>query len=157
MVNGQKVWCSGGRYSDWGILMARTDPTLPKHKGISFFLLDMGLPGVEVRPLRQMTGEAEFDEVFLTDVAGARRLPARAAATRAGTSGMAVLTQERGHIGASVIGLERRLEGLAAMGAGRRLDAVARHHLAELVSRGTDVQAPAPQRQGPVASTAARC
>ena len=79
VVNGQKVWCSGGRYSDWGILMARTDPTLPKHKGISFFLLDMELPGVEVRPLRQMTGEAEFDEVFLTDVQRARRLPARAA------------------------------------------------------------------------------
>ncbi len=69
MVNGQKVWTSGGRYSGWGILMARTDPDAPKHKGISFFLMDMSLPGIEVRPLRQMTGEAEFDEVFFTDVA----------------------------------------------------------------------------------------
>ena len=74
-MNGQKVWCSGGRYSNWGILMARTrpiDPTgehgTPKHEGISFFLMPMDLPGVEVRPLKQMTGEAEFDEVFFTDV-----------------------------------------------------------------------------------------
>ena len=65
VVNGQKVWCSGGRYSDWGILMARTDRSLPKHRGISFFLLDMHLPGVELRSLKQMTGEAEFDEVFM--------------------------------------------------------------------------------------------
>ena len=152
VVNGQKVWCSGGRYSDWGILMARTDPTLPKHKGISFFLLDMGLPGVEVRPLRQMTGEAEFDEVFLTDV----QVPVDCLLgplNEGWNVGMAVLTQERGHIAASVIGLERRLEGLAAMGAGRRLDEVARHHLVELVAKGTSYKHLA-QRQGPVASTA---
>ena len=75
ILNGQKVWCSGGRYSNWGILMARTrplDPTgvdgAPKHEGISFFLCPMDLPGIEVRPLKQMTGEAEFDEVFFTDV-----------------------------------------------------------------------------------------
>ena len=72
VINGQKVWCSGGRYSNWGILMARTDPDAPKHKGISFFLLPMDLAGIEIRPLRQMTGDAEFDEVFFTDV----RLPA---------------------------------------------------------------------------------
>ena len=74
VVNGQKVWCSGGRFSDWGILMARTDPDLPKHKGISFFLVDMHADGVEARPLRQMTGDAEFDEVFFTDL----HLPATA-------------------------------------------------------------------------------
>jgi len=54
IVNGQKVWCSGGRYSNWGILMARTDLDAPKHKGISFFLMDMSLPGIEIRPLKQM-------------------------------------------------------------------------------------------------------
>jgi alkylation response protein AidB-like acyl-CoA dehydrogenase len=132
--------------------MARTDPTLAKHKGISFFLLDMDLPGVEVRPLWQMTGEAEFDEVFLSDV----RVPADCLLgplNEGWNVGMAVLTQERGHIGASVIGLERRLEGLAAMGAGRRLDEVARHHLVELVAKGTSYKHLA-QRQGPVASTA---
>ncbi|SOD74619.1 alkylation response protein AidB-like acyl-CoA dehydrogenase [Jatrophihabitans sp. GAS493] len=68
LVNGQKVWSSFAHISDFGLLMARTDPTLPKHKGISYFLLDMHSAGVTPRPLRQMTGEAEFNEVFLTDV-----------------------------------------------------------------------------------------
>jgi alkylation response protein AidB-like acyl-CoA dehydrogenase len=99
-----------------------------------------------------MTGEAEFDEVFLTDV----QVPADCLLgplNEGWNVGMAVLTQERGHIGASVIGLERRLEGLAAMGTGRRLDEVARHHLVELVAKGTSYKHLA-QRQGPVASTA---
>jgi alkylation response protein AidB-like acyl-CoA dehydrogenase len=153
VVNGQKVWCSGGRYSGWGILMARTDPGAPKHEGISFFLLDMSLPGVEVRPLRNMTGESEFDEVFFTDVA----VPADAllGPLHGGWGvGMAVLTNERGHIGASVIGLERRLEQMAAMAEGRDLDPIARQRLAKLLSRGTAFTAMG-RRQGPVASTAA--
>ena len=68
---------AAGATRDWGILMARTDPDAPKHKGISFFLCDMALPGIEVRPLRQMTGEAEFDEVFFTDVELPADAPAR--------------------------------------------------------------------------------
>ena len=67
VVNGQKVWTSGGHLAHWAVLMARTDPTAPKHRGISFFIIDMGQPGVEVRPLRDMTGDSEFNEVFLTD------------------------------------------------------------------------------------------
>ncbi|MBI4638549.1 MAG: acyl-CoA dehydrogenase family protein [Candidatus Rokubacteria bacterium] len=66
IVNGQKIWTSGGAIADWGLLLARTDPKAPKHKGISCFLLDMRQPGVEVRPLKQITGSAEFSEVFMT-------------------------------------------------------------------------------------------
>src|SRR3989475_2453165 len=66
LVNGQKIWTSSGHIADWGILLARTDPGVPKHKGISCFLFNMRQPGVEVRPLRQITGGAEFNEVFMT-------------------------------------------------------------------------------------------
>jgi alkylation response protein AidB-like acyl-CoA dehydrogenase len=65
-VNGQKIWTSGGKVADWGLLLARTDPKVAKHKGISCFLMSMRQPGVEVRPLKQMTGSSEFCEVFMT-------------------------------------------------------------------------------------------
>jgi alkylation response protein AidB-like acyl-CoA dehydrogenase len=155
IVNGQKVWCSGGRYSNWGILMARTRSLeeAKKHDGISFFLFPMDLPGVEIRPLKQMTGDAEFDEVFFTDV----ELPADhlLGPLHGGWGvGMAVLTSERGHIGTSVISLERRLEQTARLADGRDLTMTERQQLAGLLSRGSSFKAMA-QRQGPTASTAA--
>ncbi|MDT7544105.1 MAG: hypothetical protein QOE99_215 [Actinomycetota bacterium] len=68
VVSGQKVWTTNGAIADLGILLARTDPERPRHRGISYFVLDMHAPGVEVRPLRELTGEAMFSEVFLSDV-----------------------------------------------------------------------------------------
>ena len=68
VINGQKVWTSGAHYCDYGIVVVRTAPTVPKHKGLTMFIVDMKSPGVEVRPIRQMSGEANFNEVFFTDV-----------------------------------------------------------------------------------------
>jgi alkylation response protein AidB-like acyl-CoA dehydrogenase len=68
VINGQKVWTSGAHYCDWGILVTRSDPTVAKHKGLTFFFLDMKSPGVEVRPIKQISGDANFNEVYLTDV-----------------------------------------------------------------------------------------
>ena len=68
IVNGQKVWTTLGHLAKWGLLVTRTDPDVPKHRGLTFFIVDMESDGVDVRPLRQITGEAEFNEVYFTDV-----------------------------------------------------------------------------------------
>ena len=72
VVNGQKIWTSGAQHARYGILIARTDPEAPKHKGISYFICPMDLPGIEIRPITEMTGGQTFNEVFFTDV----RIPA---------------------------------------------------------------------------------
>lgn len=68
VVNGQKIWSSWAHHADWGILIARTDPTLPKHRGLTFFVVDMKSPGIDVRPIRQISGKSDFNETFFTDV-----------------------------------------------------------------------------------------
>ena len=68
IVNGQKIWTSGAHYSDWGLLITRTDPNVPKHKGLTMFFLSMKTPGIEVRPIKQANGQSGFNEVYFTDV-----------------------------------------------------------------------------------------
>ncbi|MDP6182179.1 MAG: acyl-CoA dehydrogenase family protein [Gammaproteobacteria bacterium] len=68
IINGQKIWTSGAHYSDWGILVTRSDPTVPKHKGLTFFFVDMKSPGIEIRPIKQISGDANFNEVYFADV-----------------------------------------------------------------------------------------
>jgi alkylation response protein AidB-like acyl-CoA dehydrogenase len=109
IVNGQKVWTSMGQIADYGMLLARTDPDVPKHRGITYFALPMNQPGVEVRPLIQMTGESGFSEVFLSD--------ARVAAS-------AIIGELNGGwaVAQSTLGFERTSLG-AATGLGFRLTA----------------------------------
>lgn len=68
LIEGQKVWTSGAHYSDYGLLLVRTDPDVPKHKGLTMFWLDMKSPGIDIRPIHQATGESDFNEVYFSDV-----------------------------------------------------------------------------------------
>ncbi|MFI2261435.1 acyl-CoA dehydrogenase family protein [Streptomyces tubercidicus] len=113
IVDGQKVWTSSAHLARWAILIARTDPEVPKHRGISYFVCDMTDPGVEVRPLRQITGEAEFNEVFLTGV----RIPdtQRLGAVGEGWKvARTTLMNERVAIGGARIPREGGMIGIAA-------------------------------------------
>ena len=110
VVNGQKVWNTLAHVADLGMLVTRSNPELPKHKGLTYFALDMHAPGVEVRPLRQITGEAEFNEVYMTDV----RVPDSARIGAVGEGWRVALTtlmNERTAIGGAVGGATTAQQG----------------------------------------------
>jgi alkylation response protein AidB-like acyl-CoA dehydrogenase len=124
VVNGQKVWSSWAHHADWGILVVRTDPGVAKHKGLTFFVVDMKSPGIDVRPIRQISGASDFNETFLSDV----RIPDE---NRVGAVGdgwaatMTTLTGERLGIGSDDhqgIGALIRYAAATPRGSGSALD-----------------------------------
>jgi len=143
VLNGQKVWTSGAQFSDFGAILARTDPTKPKHNGISMFIVNMHAPGVTVRPLKVATGHSPFNEVFFDNV----RIPADALIgeeNKGWDAAVVMLRHERIAIGTmgssrtSPLGFDS-LRDLAA-GLGRTGDQGVRRDLAELYARGRAVQ-----------------
>ena len=148
VVTGQKVWTSGAQYSDIGEIICRTDPDKPKHKGLTGFIVDMHAPGVEVRPLRQMTGGASFNEVFFNEVriADDHRL---GDVNEGWTVALTTLMNERASIGGggggvSNIGSQRLADMLRALGKDK--DPVLRQKLADIfinsqVARYTNLRA----------------
>jgi alkylation response protein AidB-like acyl-CoA dehydrogenase len=103
ILNGQKTWASGAENSDWGILLARTDPDVPKHAGLTYFILDMKSPGIELRPIKQITGSSDFSEVFFADV----RIPDENRISGIGNGwkvAMTTLMTERAAVGAGTPG-----------------------------------------------------
>jgi len=136
VVNGQKVWNTGAHYSDMAILLARTDPDVEKHAGISYFVVDMSTPGIEVRPLRQINGGAHFNEVFLTDV----RIPAEnlvGAVHEGWRVARTTLANERTLIGGLGRGRAGGLEDVLSLARrrGRAADPVIRQDLARMAVR----------------------
>lgn len=140
IINGQKIWTSYAHIADWCLLLARTDPNVPKHKGITAFLVDMKTPGIVAKPLRQMTGEAEFNEVFFTDV----RVPATQVFGRINegwTIAFTTLMHERANFGTGLYAHTKKfLDGIldAVRGVDRRgrpalKDPVLRQRLAQAV------------------------
>jgi alkylation response protein AidB-like acyl-CoA dehydrogenase len=130
VVNGQKVWTTGAQFSDFGLLLARTDPTAPKHAGLTMFFVDMKSPGIEVRPIRQMDGDSEFNEVFLTDV----RVPddQRLGAVGAGWKvALTTLMHERLSVGAEIGLLNFDALWSVVQGAGCLDEPLAVEHLAD--------------------------
>ena len=140
VVNGQKIWTSNADTSEWMFCLVRTEPDAPKHAGISYLLIDMKTPGLDVRPLRQMTGDADFNEVFLDNV----RVPAKNLVGKRGQGWIvsrSTLKHERALIGGSLLN-RRTLDGLIMLAQGVPLrgkpaiqDPVIRNRLVELESK----------------------
>ena len=118
VLNGQKIWTSGAHYSDYGIIITRTDPEVPKHKGLTMFFIDMKSPGIEIRPIKQMNGDRGFNEVFFTDVrvSDSQRL---GAVGQGWQVSLVTLMNERLAVGGS---LATRVEPLMELASSLRID-----------------------------------
>jgi alkylation response protein AidB-like acyl-CoA dehydrogenase len=124
VINGQKIWTSGAQYAHWMFMMARTDPDAPKHKGISYFLVDMKSPGIEVRPLTNLANQNMFNEVFFDNV----RVPAKnivGELNRGWYVGTTTLDFERSSIG-SAVGIRLQLDGLVKYAKAHEKDGTSR-------------------------------
>ena len=156
VITGQKVWTSGAHYSDLGEVICRNDPDLPKHKGLTGFIVDMHAPGVEVRPLRQMTGGANFNEVFFNEVR-VRDDHRLGDVNQGWTVALTTLMNERAAIGAGggggggLLGVERLSQMLAAMGKSDDKvlrDELMKIHIGQQVNKYTGLRALAKVKAG---------
>ncbi|BBX10412.1 acyl-CoA dehydrogenase [Mycolicibacterium aichiense] len=134
-ITGQKIWTTGAQYAQWGALLARTNPSAPKHNGITYFLLDMKAEGVEVKPLRELTGHAMFNTVFIDDVFVPDEL-VLGEVDRGWEVSRNTLTAERVSIGSSEPGFLANLDGFVDFVSKGHFDQVGHHRAGELIAEG---------------------
>ncbi|WP_431234754.1 acyl-CoA dehydrogenase [Mycolicibacterium psychrotolerans] len=134
-ITGQKIWTTGAQYAQWGALLARTNPSAPKHAGITYFLLDMKAEGVEVKPLRELTGHAMFNTVFIDDVFVPDEL-VLGEVDRGWEVSRNTLTAERVSIGSSEPGFLANLDGFVEFVSDGHFDQIGHHRAGELIAEG---------------------
>jgi alkylation response protein AidB-like acyl-CoA dehydrogenase len=134
-ITGQKIWTTGAQFAQWGALLARTNPSAPKHGGISYFLLDMKSEGVEVKPLRELTGHAMFNTVFIDDVFVPDEL-VLGEVDRGWEVSRNTLTAERVSIGSSEPGFLANLDGFVDFVSNGHFDQIGHHRAGELIAEG---------------------
>ncbi|SBS79744.1 Acyl-CoA dehydrogenase domain-containing protein [uncultured Mycobacterium sp.] len=134
-ITGQKIWTTGAQFAQWGALLARTNPNAPKHAGISYFLLDMKSEGVEVKPLRELTGHAMFNTVFIDDVFVPDEL-VLGEVDRGWEVSRNTLTAERVSIGSSEPGFLANLDGFVDFVSNGHFDQIGHHRAGELIAEG---------------------
>jgi 3-oxochol-4-en-24-oyl-CoA dehydrogenase len=134
-ITGQKIWTTGAQFSQWGALLARTDPSAPKHQGITYFLMDMASEGVEIKPLRELTGNAMFNTVFIDDVFVPDEL-VLGEVNRGWEVSRNTLTNERVSIGSSEPGFLANLDGFVEFIGAGHFDQVGRNRAGQLIAEG---------------------
>jgi len=134
-ISGQKIWTTGAQYSHWGMLLARTDPSAPKHNGITYFLLDMNSDGVEVKPLRELTGNAMFNTVFIDDVFVPDDM-VLGEVNRGWEVSRTTLTAERVSIGSTEPPFLPNLDGFVEFIRDGQFDQVGQNHAGHLIAEG---------------------